>query len=185
MAKTQGIVYTNRMAMAAFNRKRGVPKDGAQLILPDIGQVHTVVGKMFWKYRVRKPFVNASIIYQSRCAACGEEYTYNVPFHAPRLVRTCPDHRGKWRSPQYAREKAHPKPFRNKVAALLLATLKHAKKSAHKDIVISLSQPLTKPNDPRPDAVRYNVRRALQSMIDDKALPPHVRVTATHFIWED
>lgn len=173
------LTWTNRMAIAKFNRTRGVPKDGAQLILPDIGQVHTVVGVMHWRYRDRFPITNQSIIFEAPCAVCGALYRYNLPWRLQdRLVRTCPDHRGQWRTPvPRPRTRWKVRPFEQRISRLLLSTVSKRIQCAPSDAVVSLADELHKPGQ-RLDAVRYRIRRHLQCLIAEGRLPKGVRVNA-------
>ena len=177
------LVYTNRMAIEKFNRTRGVPKDGAQLILPDIGQVHTVVGKLFWKYRDRFPIVNVSLVFEAPCAVCGAPFRYNLPWRLQyRLMRTCEAHRGQWRSPEPKRYPNRRSPFVERVSRMLLAEVRQHGSISFEGAVISIASKIERNPDALQDCRRGNTRQAIRTMIERRRLPKGIRVSETHFL---
>lgn len=179
-------VYTNRMAIEKFNRTRGVPKDGAELVLPDIGQVHKVIGKMFWKHRDRFPIVNVSIVFESPCAVCGALYRYNLPWRLQdRLLRTCEAHRGQFRSPAAPKTwRWKCRPFEQRVAALLLAVVRQFGSIRQTDAVVSIAAQIEPSLISDRDTRKARAKSALRNLIAEGKLPRGIRVTPDAFIWD-
>lgn len=175
------LTWTNRDAIAKFNRKRGVPKNGSQLILPDIGQVHTVIGVKFWRYANRFPRTQIGLVMESYCAVCQARYEHHLGWrlrHGP--IRTCEAHRGTWRSPAPQVRRRQPARFRESVAALLLRSLTSGsvplltQEAAVQSLVAGIQIPLCAKRDSR----SMRVRLALRQLIERNALPKGVRLNA-------
>lgn len=69
-------------------------------VLEMLGQQFTVVAMKHWRYADRKKPA-LSLVWESHCAICDELYQFNKPRQTfTSLVRTCPAHRGQFRTPR-------------------------------------------------------------------------------------
>jgi hypothetical protein len=99
----QGGAWTNAEAIAQFRKEHPRKiEEGAELLLPDIDQWFQVVGHMYWKKKGEK-HTRVGLVWRSECAVCSAEYEFNTYRKFDYLMRTCPEHRGKWRSPRPAK----------------------------------------------------------------------------------
>jgi hypothetical protein len=83
-------------------------EEGTTLLLPDIDQWFEVVGHMFWK-RKGTEFTRVGLVWRSECAVCSAVYDFNTYRKFDYLTRTCPAHRGQWRSPKAPKPAKAPK----------------------------------------------------------------------------
>ena len=69
-------------------------------VLDMLGQRFTVIAMKHWRYANRKKPA-LSLVWESHCAICNQPYQFNKPRHTfTSLVRTCPAHRGQFRTPR-------------------------------------------------------------------------------------
>lgn len=154
-----------------FEHKRKLIPDGAAFTAPD-GQRFVVAGRRFFRRIGRKrPVIH--IVWQSSCRICAAPYTFNVPFRAASLVRTCEAHRG-------ASGALRRSPLRDAVlgeldAAALLGG------ASHEAIIARCIARLAPCPVGQRDTRRQRVVRCLQELVDTGALPVGITVTDDSF----
>lgn len=151
------------------HKKKRIGK-GAIFLAPD-GQRFEVTGRMFWRYAgSKRPAI--SLVWQSACRVCGVPYSFNMPYHARRMVRTCPAHRGKSMTQRKT-------PLRDLVTRELDAA-RLAGSITHQALIAACVAQM--PRGQGQDTRRTRIIRALQAMVDNGTLPAGVTMTSDSFV---
>lgn len=177
------MTHSNSLALATFpewslrrqllvwrHMHKGESVIGQVFIAPD-GQQFEVTDRLFWRQAGRKRR-SVSLVWRSACRLCSAPYTFNAPYNAGRLVRTCEAHRGKSAA-------ARRTPLRDLVLAELEA-IRLLGSASHESVIASCIARL--PRGHGRDRRRFRVIRCLQSLIDDNSLPDWLDVTSDTFV---
>ncbi len=159
---------TNQEAVAEFHqafRGRRV-EEGDVLILPDVGQVYTVVGHKFWKKKDSNSFT-IGLVFESDCMVCDQPFTQVLHRHFKGLARTCKAHRGKWKNPNRTPRSRRPSPRKTPFHDAIRQTLDAfslAADSVSLDDVVARAATLVPRGDGARDIRRQSVHRAIRTL---------------------
>ena len=141
-------------------------------VLDMLGQQFIVVAMMHWRYTDRKKPA-LSLVWESHCAICNQPYQFNKPRHTfTSLVRTCPAHRGQFRTPRIIlpplprdppRSNGRPATLQAAIS-LELEAIGLVYASLPLSALASLLAPLAAHRDGQRDTRRQRCQKALQSM---------------------
>lgn len=150
-------------------------KAGTPFLAPD-GQLFVVTGRLFWR-RSGKKRPDISLIWQSCCQLCQAPYTFNVPYHATRMVRTCTKHRGK-----APRAKKAYTPTQSLILATLIdPALQLLGMIDHESFIAQCAAQMSYVGGR--DTRKQRARQAMQALIDKGAWPADYPLTAEHVLF--
>ena len=165
-----GNIHVLKAWRAKHRGKANRPIAGEALILPDTLQRFTLVNVRFVHIRRKRRIWN---VWRSDCQLCGASYITTQDRKSNSLVRTCPTHRGQWRTPRKPRPariiQERATPIRDAIAATLSAFALLGPSAPLGDVISAACDKL--PHNPAKRDTRWQrVSRALQRMTDQGAV---------------